>query len=74
MDRKNKVIYINSFSKLIMPGLRLGYMIVPSNLISDIIAAKFSADISSAGLIQLALHLFSKEDTLNLISKIKGSI
>lgn len=60
MDRKNKVIYINSFSKLIMPGLRLGYMIVPSNLISDIIAAKFSADISSAGLIQLALHLFLK--------------
>ena len=33
-----------------MPGLRLGYMIVPNNLISDIIAAKFSADISSSGL------------------------
>ncbi len=64
MDRKNKVIYINSFSKLIMPGLRLGYMIVPTNLISDIIAAKFSADISSAGLLQLALHLFIKRGYL----------
>lgn len=47
-----------------MPGLRLGYMIVPTNLISDIIAAKFSADISSAGLLQLALHLFIKRGYL----------
>ncbi|MDR3259083.1 MAG: PLP-dependent aminotransferase family protein [Fusobacteriaceae bacterium] len=60
MDTKNKVIYINSFSKLIMPGLRLGYMVVPTNLISYIIAAKFSSDISSSGLMQMALHLFLK--------------
>ena len=39
-------------------------MIVPNILISDIIAAKFSADISSSGLFQMALHLFLKKGYL----------
>lgn len=58
LDEKNKVIYINSYSKLIMPGLRLGYMILPNNLVSDIVALKFYSDISSSSLMQRALFLF----------------
>lgn len=58
MDKEERVIYLHSFSKIIMPGLRLGYMIVPSPIITEMIAAKFSSDISSSGLLQFTLHLF----------------
>jgi GntR family transcriptional regulator / MocR family aminotransferase len=33
IDRSGRVIYVNSFSKTLAPGLRLGYIIVPSNLV-----------------------------------------
>lgn len=61
LDEKNKVIYINSFSKLIMPGLRLGYIILPNNLIPDIVALKFYSDISSSALMQRAVSHFFQQ-------------
>ncbi|MGL4337919.1 MAG: PLP-dependent aminotransferase family protein [Turicibacter sp.] len=57
-DRYDRVIYIKSFSKLMMPGLRIGFMIVPTKLQSEIIKAKHYTDISSSGLIQRAVDLF----------------
>ena len=65
LDTNDKVIYINSFSKMIMPGLRVGYMVLPSKSIQDVIAAKFSSDISSSGLMQMAIYLFLKRGYLN---------
>lgn len=58
MDKEERVIYLHSFSKTIMPGLRLGYMILPAPIISEMVAAKFSTDISNSGLFQFALYLF----------------
>lgn len=58
LDYKNRVIYIKSFSKILMPGLRLGYMVLP-RAISEIIAGlKHSTDISTSGFIQRAFDLF----------------
>lgn len=55
LDKENKVIYLKSFSKIFMPGLRLGFLVVPEELQSSIREAKLISDISTSGLLQRAL-------------------
>lgn len=59
-DINDRVIYIKSFSKMLMPGIRTGYIIAPSSIINKIISAKYSTDISTSGLIQRALSIYLK--------------
>ncbi|WP_017414275.1 PLP-dependent aminotransferase family protein [Clostridium tunisiense] len=74
LDTMDKVIYIKSFSKLLMPGLRIGFIVSPENLSSELLKAKHSTDISSSGLIQRALHLYFEkghwEDHINYMKDI----
>jgi len=58
LDDDNQVIYIKSFSKILMPGLRLGFMIVPDKLNQSILNAKQATDISTSGLIQRAFDVY----------------
>lgn len=58
MDRSDCIIYIKSFSKLLMPGLRIGCLVLPISLTEDFTRIKQSTDISSSGLIQRALDLY----------------
>jgi len=58
LDNVDKVIYIKSFSKIFMPGLRLAFMIIPEKLYSDVLSAKHISDISTSSLIQRAFHLY----------------
>lgn len=52
------VIYIKSFSKILMPGLRIGCMVIPDLLIHDFTKIKHTSDISSSGLIQRSLDQY----------------
>jgi len=61
MDENSRVIFIKSFSKIFMPGLRLGFMIVPPGLLPNILEAKHSTDISTSGLIQRAFDLYIRK-------------
>ena len=61
LDKLDKVIYIKSFSKIFMPGLRIGFMTVPKDLFASIIRAKHTADISSSGFLQRAFDLYLKK-------------
>ncbi len=63
MDSKDQVMYIKSFSKILMPGLRLGLTIAPAPLNHGIGAAKQFSDISSSGLLQRTLDLYLREKT-----------
>lgn len=44
MDRSGSVIYIGTFSKIVFPSLRIGYLVVPPNLIPIVSKAKWLCD------------------------------
>jgi len=58
LDDVDRVIYIKSFSKIYMPGLRLGFMAAPKRLGQELVVAKHITDISTSGLIQRAFDLY----------------
>lgn len=61
LDRHDHVIFIKSFSKIFMPGVRIGFMTLPKSLMKDIIKAKHSTDISSSGYLQRAFDLYLRK-------------
>jgi len=64
MDKNERVIYIKSLSKSFMPGIRLGYMVVPKNLIEDMKISKVNTDIATSSLMQRTLDLYIKKGYL----------
>lgn len=55
-----RVIYIKSLSQTTAAGIRLGFMVVPEDLLDKFIYAKFSSDIASFGLLQKFVREFIK--------------
>ena len=60
-DQQGRVLYIKSFSKIFMPGLRLAFLTLPEKYQSQLLAAKHATDISSAGLTQRAMDYYLRE-------------
>lgn len=60
LDTNNRVIYIKSFSKIFLPGIRLGYLISPEDIKENIENSKVNTDISTSSLMQRALDLYIK--------------
>jgi len=58
LDRHNRVIYVGTFSKVLFPSLRLGYIAVPEALMNAIIPARIFLDAYSPLLEQVALAEF----------------
>ncbi|KAB3529034.1 MocR-like pyridoxine biosynthesis transcription factor PdxR [Alkaliphilus serpentinus] len=58
LDLHQQVIYVKSFSKIFMPGLRLGFLVIPSIFNENLLIAKHATDISTSGLLQRAFELY----------------
>jgi GntR family transcriptional regulator/MocR family aminotransferase len=61
LDRDGRVIYLGTFSKTIFPALRLGYLVVPTNLIEVFAAARALTDLHSPSIDQAVLAEFVAE-------------
>jgi GntR family transcriptional regulator / MocR family aminotransferase len=64
LDRSGRVIYVGSLSKVLMPTLRMGFLIAPPSLRPALRAAKYVSDWNSARPIQAALAEFIDEGLL----------
>jgi 2-aminoadipate transaminase len=59
------VIYMGSFSKVLTPGIRLGYVVAPTTLIRKLEQAKQAADLHTAQLTQMAVYEVIKDGFLD---------
>lgn len=64
LDQNGRVIYIGTFSKVLFPSLRIGYVIVPPDLVDAFVAARWLSDRSSPHIEQAALADFIEEGHL----------
>jgi GntR family transcriptional regulator/MocR family aminotransferase len=61
LDQDERVIYIGTFSKLLFPALRLGYLVAPRALVAPLLATRRFLDVHMPILEQMALADFLSE-------------
>ncbi len=61
LDNNERVIYIGTFSKVLFPSLRIGYVVVPRDLLDHYVAVRRAIDLGSASLTQEVLAEFIGE-------------
>ncbi|MGE0121069.1 MAG: PLP-dependent aminotransferase family protein [Dongiaceae bacterium] len=58
LDRDGRVLYAGTFSKILFPSIRLGYIVLPPQLVAPFLAARRALDDQPAVLAQPALAEF----------------
>ena len=72
MDKEGRVIYAGSFSKVMAPAMRVGFMVMPKLLTEKVTYAKQFTDVHTNSLFQFVCAEFMKsDDYLPHVKKIK---
>lgn len=58
LDKYDRVIYIKSFSKIFLPGIRLGYLVAPEIFSEVLQNSKHNTDITTSSLMQRSLDMY----------------
>jgi GntR family transcriptional regulator / MocR family aminotransferase len=61
LDSNSRVIYIGTFSKVLFPSLRTGYMVIPPDLVDRFVAVRQALDLTHPHLYQAVLTDFIRE-------------
>lgn len=65
LDRNGSVIYLGSFSKIMSPGLRLGYIIAPNEVASKTNLLKQALDLSTNSLSQFIAYEYLNRNIID---------
>ena len=58
LDKGGWVIYLGTFSKILMPGLRVGYLVASGPIFEQLLSWKWVNDLASCTIVQQALHAY----------------
>jgi GntR family transcriptional regulator/MocR family aminotransferase len=61
LDGNSRVIYIGTFSKVLFPSLRLGYVVIPPDLVDRFLALRLATDLGPPGFHQTVMTDFIRE-------------
>jgi len=61
LDRGGSVIYLGSFNKVMFPSLRVGYLVLPPELVESFLSFRLSVDLHASGVDQAVLCDFIVE-------------
>jgi len=64
LDSESRVIYIGTFSKTLFPSLRVGYVVIPPDLIQRFLSVRNTMDVCPPHLYQVVLEDFIREGHL----------
>jgi GntR family transcriptional regulator / MocR family aminotransferase len=64
LDETGIVIHASGFTKMMLPGLRIGYVITDGTHFERLVRVKQAADISTPGLNQRTMHLLLERGTI----------
>ncbi len=61
LDRDSRVIYIGTFTKILLPAIRLGYIVIPADLVGPFTEVRRATDMFSPTFHQAVLATFIRE-------------
>ena len=64
LDDSGVVIHTNAFTKVLLPGIRIGYLVADGAYYERLVRVKQAADISTSGLNQRTIHLLLERGML----------
>src|SRR5512146_2141287 len=58
LDPGGRVIYVSTFSKMLMPGLRVGFLVADGPVFEGLVRFKRASDLATSSLVQRALEAY----------------